>query len=287
MTTASASSPSKHWLLLAPATAFIGVLFLAPVLQLLIASVIETQSDGSWAFTLARYESFFADSYNLRLMLRTLGISLATVLASLVLAFPVALYMRELSPRKRAFLAILLLSPLLTSLVVRTLAWVVLLGPKGLLNGWLAHFGLPAVTLMYNVTGVVIGLTHVYFGYMLLCLMTSVLKIDNSLLLAAQNLGASRWRVIWHVILPLCTPGIVAGSILVFTMSASAYVTPDLLGGTNMKVMASEIYDLAINYLEWREAATVAAILFIAVWAVVAVAAKLGERPNLVGGGKS
>lgn len=279
----AASTLRGAWLGL-PAVLFIGALYLAPVASLLAGSLVATQPDGSRVLSLGAYRAFFGDPYSLTLLVRTLALSLCTVAASLVLAFPVALYLRRLSPARRTLIAMLLLSPLLTSVVVRTLAWVVILGPNGLLNNFLGWLGLGPVALIYNDLGVVIGLTHVFFGYMLLCLLTSVLKLDPALLLAAANLGAGPWRRFRLVVLPQCRPGIAAGAVLVFTMSASAYVTPVLLGGTQTKVMASEIYDLAISYLEWKEAAVVAAILFAVVWIVVAGISRLAAGPGQGGG---
>ena len=129
--------------------------------------------------------------------------------------------------------------------------------------------GLSPVKLIYNEIGIVIGLTHVFFGYMLLALLTSVLKIDENLLLAANNLGANNWNVLRKVILPLSLPGIAAGTVLVFTMSASAYATPLLLGGSSAKVLAMEIYDEAVAYLDWNDAAALASILFVIIGLVV------------------
>lgn len=263
-------------LLILPALIFISATFLVPVLQLLASSLIDT-SGGGYRLTLQGYTAFFADAYGWQLLVRTLRISLFTVLACLVLAFPVALLMRHLSSGWRTLLAIALLSPLLTSVVVRTLAWVVLLGPNGLLNTALAWANLGPVNLMYNEIGVIIGLTHVFFGYMLLTLAASVLKLDENLLLAAANLGASRWQIFYRILLPLSMPGIVSGAILVFTMSASAYIVPVLLGGTATKVMATEVYDLAIQYMEWKEAAVVATLLFLVMWLVVALLMRLVE----------
>ncbi len=270
-------------LLTLPALLFIGALFLLPVLQLLALSVSAADAGGGWRLSFSAYVDFLGDPHAWGLLARTLRIGLLTVLTCLLLAFPVALLMRGIAPRWRSLLFIALLSPLLTSVVVRTLAWVVLLGPKGLANAALAWAGFAPLALMYNDFGVVVGLTHVFFGYMLLAVSASVLKLDERLLLAAANLGAGRWQVLWRVVLPLCLPGIAAGAVLVFTMSASAYIVPVLLGGTATKVMATEVYDLAINYLEWREAAVVAAVLFALVWAVVALLARLGEGRGAAG----
>lgn len=259
-----------------PTLLFIGLLFLLPVASLGVTSFLREAEDG-YEFTLELYRELFTDSYSLAMMWRTLKLSLITTLVSLVLAFPVALYMRQTSPRWRSIIALILLSPLLTSVVVRTLAWVIVLGPRGVLNNGLAAIGLPPVSLIYNEIGVVIGLTHVFFGYMVLCLMTSLLKIDENLQLAASNLGAGRWVILREIIIPLSLPGILAGSILVFTMSASTYATPVLLGGSSTKLMAPEIYDLAINYIEWNAAAALSCVLFVGIAIVVLLGTLFAE----------
>jgi len=266
------------YLLSAPTLLFIGGLFLLPVGLLVAGSFVTPDGPEAGRFTIALYRDFFSDPYNLRLVGRTVILSLITTALSLVLAFPVALHMRQMSPRARSVVALLILSPLLTSVVVRTLAWVILLGPRGVINNALIVLGLHPLALIYNDFGVVIGLTHVFFGYMALSLMTSLSRIDDNLLLAASNLGASRWVILREIIIPLSRPGILAGSTLVFTMSASTYATPALLGGTGSKVMATEIYDLAINYMDWRQAGSLALILFVTVSAIAFGATYLAER---------
>ena len=252
-----------------PALLFIGAFLLLPVAGLAGLSFFKTNPQGGHDFSLALYRDFLSDSYPRGMLWTTFKLSLLTTLICLVIAFPVALYMRQIKPRWRALLAFVLLSPLLTSVVVRTLAWVILLGPKGVVNTALTEIGLSPVVLIYNEIGVVIGLVHVFFGYMALTLMSSVLKIDENLLMAASNLGASRWQILWRVIVPLSLPGALAGSILVFTLSASTYATPTMLGGSSTKMLATEVYDLAVNYIEWAEASTVSIFLFLLIAAVV------------------
>jgi len=257
------------YLLGLPSLLFLGILFLLPVLSLIATSFSSAKPGVDGHFTLKVYESLLSDPYTGLMIWRTLKVSFITTALTLIFAFPVALYLRQVSSRKRLLISFVLLSPLLTSVVVRTLAWVILLAPKGIINEMLVALGFDAVKLIYNEVGVIIGLTHVFFGYMVLALMTSVLKIDENLLLAANNLGANNWNVLSKVILPLSLPGILAGSILVFSMCASTYATPRLLGGSSNKVLAMEIYDLAINYLEWNEAAALASILFVIIGLVV------------------
>ena len=266
------------YLLSLPTLLFIGFLFLLPTGLLVANSFIADKGAEAGHFTLAVYREFLSDPYNLNLLWRSVKLSAITTLASLVLAFPVALHMRQMSARARGIVSLALIAPLLTSVVVRTLAWVILLGPKGVINNALASLGISPIALIYNDFGIVIGLTHVYFGYMVMSLMTSLSRIDDNLLLAASNLGANRWVILRDVVIPLSRPGILAGSILVFTMSASTYATPALLGGSQSRLMATEIYDLAINYLDWREAGAASLVLFVAVTLLAFGASYLAER---------
>ncbi len=266
------------YLLSLPALAFIGALFLLPVASLSVTSFFKAGPNQHYQFTLDIYKQLLSDPYDLSMMWRTFKLAVITTAISLVLAFPVALYLRQISSRWRTVIAFVLLSPLLTSVVVRTLAWVIVLGPKGVINDALASMGFARVALIYNELGVIIGLTHIFFGYMALSLMTSVLRIDENLLLAASNLGASRWVILREIIIPLSLPGMLTGSILVFTLSASTYATPALLGGSSIKMVAPEIYDLAINYLEWNEAAALSCVLFIGIVFAVWIATYTAER---------
>jgi len=252
-----------------PAMLFFSAFFLLPLIALGFRSFFETTGAGAWTFSLATYQEIFTDPYHLGLMWRTVKLSAITTCVSLLLAFPVALHLRQMSSRMRALVTLAVLSPLLTSVIVRTLAWLVLLGPQGTINRALISIGWQPYQLMYNDVGVVIGLTHVFLGYMILSLMATLDRVDDNILLAASNLGANRWAVLWHVIIPLSLPGMLTGAVLVFTMSASTYATPVLLGGSKAKVLAAEIYDLAINYLEFGMAAGMAVVLLLGVASMV------------------
>jgi putative spermidine/putrescine transport system permease protein len=257
------------YLLSLPALAFIALMFLLPVLSLVATSFTSASPHGGAVVTLSHYTAALSDPFVRTMILRTLRVSFVTTFVTLVAAFPVALHLRRASARARSILIFILISPLLTSVVVRTLGWVILLGPRGPVNLALASLGLNPVQLIYNETGIIIGLVHVFFGYMVLCLMTSVLRIDESLVMAAANLGAGRWSILIRILIPLSIPGAVAGSVLVFSMSASTYATPVLLGGNRVKVLAAQIYDLAITFLDWPGAAALATILFVMVTFVV------------------
>src|SRR5258708_18188251 len=147
-----------------PALVFLGLLFLLPVASLVLASFISTKSGTAGHFTPKVYAGLLADPYEVLMIWRTLKVSIVTTVVTLLLAFPVALYLRQVTPRARMLISFVLISPLLTSVVVRTLAWVILLSPRGLLNSTLIPHGFEPVHLIYNEVGVIIGLRHVFLG---------------------------------------------------------------------------------------------------------------------------
>jgi putative spermidine/putrescine transport system permease protein len=253
------------WLLCLPLLVFLGVFFVAPVIQMMMLAL--SPKGEAWSFDLIA--SVVADPFYQRVAIRTLRISLATTLVSLIVAFPVALHLRNVSSRWQSIIVLIMVSPLLTSVVVRTLAWVVLLSQRGILNQAFGAVGLPPVRMIYVEGAVVIGLVHVFLGYMIVSLMTAIRKIDETLYTAAANLGASRLRQHLEITLPLSLPGVLAGCLLVFILSASAYATPSLLGGLRISMLAVEVFNQAITAFNWPEAAAISILLFVLI-AVIA-----------------
>ena len=255
------------YLLSLPFLIFLTVFFVVPVAQIMLLGIMPEA--GGLSFDL--FASVIFDPFYQRVAVRTLRISLATTIVSLILAFPVALHMRHVNSRWQAILVLIMVSPLLTSVVVRTLAWVVLLSQRGIINQAIGAFGLEPVRLIYVESAVVIGLTHVFFGYMVVPLMTSICRIDENLYSAAANLGASRLRQHLEITLPLSLPGILTGSLLVFILSASAYATPSLLGGLRISMLAVEVFNQAITMFDWAEAAVLSTIFFVMIGIVVSL----------------
>src|ERR1700737_4291376 len=210
------------YLLCLPLVMFLAFYFLFPVGQMMLLAITPEKADGDFP-TFQRFVELFKEPYYKTVPIRTLRIAFLTTLLSLVMAYPGAVLMRGLTSRWQSVLVLIMVSPLLTSVVVRTLAWVVLLSRRGIFNQILGAFGLPEIRFMYNETAVVVALTHVFFGYMVISLLTILRRIDDTLYDAASNLGASRFRMFLEITLPLSLPGILAGCMLVFTLSASAY----------------------------------------------------------------
>jgi putative spermidine/putrescine transport system permease protein len=197
------------------------------------------------ALTTRHYERLLADSLYAESLVATLRIGVITTAAALLLGYPLAHWMARIRSRTgHVLLLIAVIAPMLTGIVVRTFAWMTLLQDKGVINTTLIGLGLieGPLPLMYNEFGTVVALVHIYVPYMVLTLAGVIGRIDERLEEAARGLGASRFQAFLEVTLPLSLPGILAGSLLVFALSISAYVTPFLMGGTDVLTLPMLIY---------------------------------------------
>jgi len=197
------------------------------------------------ALTMRHYARIAGDPYYLEVIWTTIRIGLLTTGFALLIGYPLAHWMARIKSRAgHALLLMAVLAPMLTGIVVRTFAWMTLLSDKGVINQILMSAGLitKPLPLMYNETGIVVGLVHIYVPFMVLTLTGVIGRIDERLEQAAENLGASPLRAFFEVTLPLSLPGILAGSLLVFALAISAYVTPILLGGFQIMTLPILIY---------------------------------------------
>jgi putative spermidine/putrescine transport system permease protein len=259
--------PRAHlapWVLAGPVLLLFVVFFAVPML-VLFASSFERVDTATFRvvepLTLHNYRKFLLDPYYLGVLVATLKISGLVTLAALVTGYPVAAYLTAARPRERAVLMLLIVSPLLVSLVIRSFGWVIVLGPRGLVNAALAGLGLAPVRLIYTETAVVVGLTHVFYPFMVLAVYSALQNIDPAVVRAARNLGAGPLQTFWRVTLPLSVPGVVAGSLIVFALAVSSFVTPTLLGGPWVKVVAYLAWEQNLVVLDWGFAAAIAVIL--------------------------
>jgi putative spermidine/putrescine transport system permease protein len=202
-------------------------------------------SNPNAAFTWRHYARLLDSDLYVDALIATLRIGVVTTALALAIGYPLAHLMARMRSRLgHALLLMAVIAPMLTGIVVRTFAWMTLLADRGVINttlAWLGWIDKP-LPLMYNEFGVVVGLVHIYVPFMVLTLVGVIGRIDPALEEAARNLGAGRARTFLEVTLPLSLPGILAGSLLVFALSISAYVTPFLLGGSNVLTLPMLIY---------------------------------------------
>ena len=252
-------------LLLLPIALVNALGFVVPTLNLLRMSFFEAQGTGAMqeVFTLATWLKVFTDSFYAELILNSISTSLLITVLTLLCSYPIALYLHRSSGLWRSVLLVLVIAPLLTSAVVRTYGWIVILFENGLVNNALAAVGIGRVRMIFNKTGVTIGLTEILMPYMILALMAGFGKLDARIEEAAASLGASPMRVFRHIVLPLTLPGIALGSLLCFVLAVSSFITPKLLGGGRVFLLATEIYDQAIVTLNWPVASALSILILL------------------------
>jgi len=252
---------------LGPATLFYLGFLVLPYLMVLRLSFFRFSSLQLYiaSFTLANYAAVLTDPFYLLLMGRTLLLGLGVTLLCLLLGYPLALMIARARPTLRSALLAVTLSPLLINLVVRSYAWLVLLGDTGVVNRWLQAIGLIAgpLPLSGNMFSVVIGLVHISLPLMVVSLIGVLARIDPALAEAADSLGASRARVLRRIVLPLSLPGIGSGSLLVFSFTISAFITPALLGGNRVSTVSTLIYQKFTFSVNWPVGATLVVVLLV------------------------
>ncbi len=252
----------ENLLLLLPGIALLALAFLVPIAQML---VLAFQGPDGW--TLDQFRRFLGDDFYRAVLWRTVRLSVLITALCLLIGFPLAYIMARVGPRARLWLIVMVILPLMTSVVVRTFGWMVVLSRSGLIPNTLRDMGLVgrAFSLMHTETAIVIGMVQVLLPFMALSILGVMMRIDPRLEEAARTMGCGFLQTLRTVVLPLAVPGIVAGSLLVFTLSASSFVTPNLLGGPRVQVLAASIYQQVTQTLDWNFAAAQAVILFVGV----------------------
>ena len=248
--------------------------FVAPVVNLLVFSFQKAEATGALlgGFTFDTWHDVITDPYYRELIANSVGASLLITVLDLVLSYPIALYLHRSSGLRRTILLVLVISPLLLSAVVRTYGWIAILADNGLINQLLAKLGIiNPYRMVFNMLGVVIGLTEILMPYMILALLAGFGRLDLRAEEAAATLGARPFVVFRRVTLPLSLPGILLGSLLCFVLAISSFITPKLLGGGRIFLLATEIYDQAIVTLNWPVAATLSGLI-LAIFGVALVA---------------
>ncbi|GAB3714629.1 ABC transporter permease [Nocardiopsis oceani] len=251
--------------LLLPGLFGLAISFVIPLLWVARMSLNEGGAAGAIVetVTLDTYVAALTDSFTWQVTFNTLYMGVLVTVLTLVLAYPVALFLVRTPSRFRGLLLALAVAPLLTSQVVRTYGWMVLLGNDGVVNQFLLGTGLTNTHLQLsnNFTGVVIALVEILMPYAILVMVAGFGSISVDLEQAAGSLGANRWQTFWRITFPLSLPAVLTAGLLVFVLAISSFVTPSLMGGGRVFVLATEIYSHAMQTLNWPMAAAMSMIL--------------------------
>jgi putative spermidine/putrescine transport system permease protein len=271
------TQPAEWQLALPLALAFIAF-FVAPLFMLIGVSAFDDDRITQLGF--AMWTKFLGDPFYWKVTFDTLKLGLLTVAASVLIGYPLAIVYMSSSPRIQRVLLFIIIMPLLLSVVVRTFAWIVILGHEGVINYTLMSLGLtPApLRLLQTEFGLVLSLTQIEMPLMLLPLISVMSRIDPNLRDASAALGASRWRTLFTVIFPLSLPGLVAGCMLVFASSTTAFISQQIIGGNRLVYLPLLIWQQSLVVYNWPLAAVAALTLLVSVTAVVVVISALGRR---------
>lgn len=258
-------------LLLGPALVLVTLVLVVPVGRVVLSSFGDDSGDFA-----ANYREVFADPLLLRSLWVTLWLTVLTVVATVALGYPLAYTLNALPTRRAALLMSLVLVPFWTSITVKSFAFIIVLGRRGLVNDLLIGSGAidRPVDMLFNSFSVVVGLAHIALPLMVLPLYAAMRRIDTSLVQAASSLGAGSFRAFWEVFLPLSLPGVAAGSTLVFMTTIGAYVTPALLGGKDENMVAQFIIKQVNVFFDLPLAGALTVVLLLLTILSLAVASR-------------
>jgi putative spermidine/putrescine transport system permease protein len=254
-----------QFLLILPAVLLV-VLFLGiPYLNIVVMSFRTPSTTAPYApgLTIASYVKALSDPLYLGVLWRTLRLSLLVTALCLLIGYPVAYHLARTRSRFRGLLFAGILSPLLVGVVIRCYGWIIILANNGVINATLRQWGwiTRPLPMLYNEFGVTLGLVHIYLPFMILPLLSAIQSINPSLEEAARSLGASRFWVMRHVVWPLSAPGVQSGTVLVYVLSVSSYVTPVVLGGSRVQLMAPMVVQQLDEAFLWPFGTALAIVL--------------------------
>ncbi|MEE2861375.1 MAG: ABC transporter permease [Paracoccus sp. (in: a-proteobacteria)] len=257
--------------LIAPPFLYATLILAAPILTILAYSFL---TDGYLEiirdFTWANYAQVFTDPIVRTVMLRSLMVAAIVTLATVLTAFPIAYYVSfVVRPEKKALWLFLITIPFWTSYLIRVFLWKVILGYNGVVNSSLTGLGIidePLTFILYNINAIVITLAHAYAPFAILPIFVALEKIDRSLLEAGRDLGESRAMTFWRVTLPLAMPGVIAATLIVFIPTIGDYVTPEVIGGGKIPMIANliQVQMLALDNRPLGSALAVTAMIIVA-----------------------
>src|SRR3954469_7693217 len=264
---------ASFWLLIAPILLAYAAFFAAPMLLLVVASVAPETGPAGFR----NWSKFLTDPYYLNAAFQTMKLGVLVVISTTLLAFPLMLVYRIAPPLGRKLILFAAILPFLTSVVVRTFSWIAILSRDGVINQSLLALGAIAepLRLLPSEFGLVMALTQIEMPFMLLPLLSVATRIDPGVIDASRSLGSSEFRTMVRVIVPLTLPGLIAGWLLVFASSVTAFVSQSIIGGARLSYLPNLIYQNALVNFDWSLAAVVALVLLICVITIVTVLKRL------------
>lgn len=273
---------NRFLLIFLPALVIVAVFFFVPILTLFRVSFYENVGMGVYrpAFTFEGYVKFLTDPFYVNIILFTIRIAVLVTLVALTAGYPVAYYVARASGLKKIFCLLMIIVPLWTNLIVRIYGWFVILGRKGFINTILLSLDIvhEPLSMVFTPFSVVIGLLDVVFPWVLLILISVMEGIDWSMIEAARDLGANRFRSFYEVTFKLTIPGVAVAGLFAFVWAMGEYAVPSLLGSSARRTISIEVADQILNVLNWPFGASIAFTLFTITAIVLVVSNRISQR---------
>lgn len=256
----------SYYILFIPCLILVAYFMIVPLLETIIPTFTEAKGGMFSAYT-----DFFKDQYMMAIFNRTIKIALVSSIICMLIGVPTAYFISRVSRNLRGLFIALTIFPILINSVVRSFAWMSILGKNGIINDFLLKFNMinEPLSLMYTEGAILVGTVYIFLPLMIISLVGVLENIESDLLEAAESLGANRVTAFFKVIFPLSLPGLIVGTVLVFTGSLTAYTTPQLLGGNKNTVLATLIYQKTMTLGDWQAAAVVATIMIVVTLLVI------------------
>jgi len=275
------------YLLIVPVLLWLVLLIVLPHIDLLISSFKFENDDEIMVWSLNNYLAFFEDDIYWLTFVKTALYSISVTVLAFVITFPVAFYLSKVVSKKYgSFMTLLLLIPIWVGELVTIYGWMILLGDNGVINNFLISIGVISspIEMLYTDFSMTIGLVYMSMLFMIIPMISTLDSLDDSIIEAASDLGASKWRIFTQIIIPYATPGITSGSIIVFMLVIGDYVAPNILGGKDSLWFTEQIYNKFLETFNWNEGAAFGFLLLLLSSSIVWLALKLsGQRLEKVG----
>lgn len=269
--------------LCSPALFLVLVIMVIPVGWLFYLSFLSDEG----TFSLEHYQRMIESKSYARIFRNTFEVSIFTTVICCLIGYPLAYFLAQLPSRAANICLLTVLLPFWTSLLVRTYAWLVLLQRKGLINSWAIDLGLwdEPIKLVHNLNGTLIGMVHIMLPFLVLPVYGSMKAIDKDFVKAAANCGASPSQAFLRVFFPLSLPGLFAGALIVFVLCLGFFVTPAVLGGGKVIMVAMRIADNIEIFFNWGAASALGVVLLILTMGILWISSKLLKLDRILGGG--
>ncbi|WP_119865769.1 ABC transporter permease [Clostridium isatidis] len=261
------------------------IFIVVPLLIVLFFAFTIKNPNGNYVFSFENFNKLFNAEY-MKVFQRSLWLAFLSTIWCLILGYPVAYFISKMKPSKGSIMIMLFIVPMWMNFLLRTYAWMPILGKNGFINNILGFFNLGPYQFLYNDGTVILGMIYNFLPFMILPIYTVLTKMDNNLLNAAADLGANRFQVFQKIVLPLSMPGVISGITMVFMPAVSTFVISRLLGGGQYTLLGNLIEQQFTNVGNWNFGSAISVFMMIIILISMAIMSKFDSADSKEGGGQ-